>query len=244
LGFYFAEAPHWSNGSPPFRIEFFERDELRRQTRLRDEPLADGTPAFRTAHARLKLPNGRARSGRSTLPLILEIDANVARIGVDSATWASVGETVLYAVAQHWRLIAIDRALDELSAWARADVQTKSGLVSAIRPRRAKELRARRSALQQMILDLPDFEGSLTNPRGHFASGRSVQLYRKLCAWLGLAPRRRELDERVEVVESIYDSLAESLNHSQSLAFQIVLELAIVALLLLDVGFYLYGAIS
>ncbi len=95
-----------------------------------------------------------------------------------------------------------------------------------------------------MILDLPDFEGSLTNPRGHFPSGRSVQLYRKLCAWLGLARRRRELDERVEVVESIYDSLAESLNHSQSLAFQVVLELAIVALLLLDVGVYVYGAIS
>ncbi len=36
LGFYFAEAPNWSNGSPPFRVEFFDREDLKRQTRHRD----------------------------------------------------------------------------------------------------------------------------------------------------------------------------------------------------------------
>jgi hypothetical protein len=52
------------------------------------------------------------------------------------------------------------------------------------------------------------------------------------------------IDERIEVIESIFDSLTESLNHFQSLAFRIVLELIIVALLLLVVGLYFLDAIT
>jgi hypothetical protein len=108
--------------------------------------------------------------------------------------------------------------------------------------RRAHALGARRRTLQKLILDLPGYEGSLTNPRGHLPSKWAVVLYRRLCVWLGLNRQRLEIDERIEVVESIFDSLTEALYHSQSLAFQIVLELAIVALLLLDVGLYFFDA--
>ena len=190
--------------------------------------------------ARLKAAAGRARDpAKSHLPFVLEIDSNVARIGVDAVTWASVSETVLFAIAQFWRLDAIDRSLDDLSDWARTDLEKNTKFTKALTRRRASDLRAHRRALEKLILDLPDFEGSLTNPRRHLHSGRAVEMYRRLCACLDLYRRRREIDERIEVVESIFGSLAESLNHYQSLAFQIVLELAIVALLLLDVGLYL-----
>src|SRR5262249_29454752 len=149
---------------------------------------------------------------------------------------------VLFSVAQYWRLAAIDRALDEHSDWARTDLERSVGLTSLLIRRRTRELRTRRRALQKLILDLPDYEGSLTNPRGHLPSRPAVVLYRRLCISLGLNHRRREIDERIEVVESIFDSLTDSLNHSQSLAIQIVLELAIVALLLLDVGLYFFDA--
>jgi hypothetical protein len=176
--------------------------------------------------------------------MILEIDSNVARIGVDAATWASVNETVLFAVAQFWRLDAIDRALDVLSDWARNDLEKNTGVAKVLGRKRARDLRAHRRALEKLILDLPDYEGPLTNPRGYLPSGRPVALYRRLCSWLGLHRRRREIDERIEVIESIFDSLNESLNHVQSLAFQIVLELIIVAVLLLDVGLYFFDAIA
>jgi hypothetical protein len=176
--------------------------------------------------------------------LTLEINHEMAKIAVDAETWKSVGETVLLVVAQFWRFGAIDRMLDEFSDWAREDLAAPPGFRSVIRPRRARELRARYRTLQTLILDLPDFEAALTNPRGCLSPGRAISLYRALAARLGLNRWRQEIDERVEVVEAIYDSLAESLNHYQSLAFQIVLELVIVAVLLLDAGLFLADALA
>jgi hypothetical protein len=174
--------------------------------------------------------------------LSLEIDSNIARIGVDAATWEKFGEAVLFAVAQYWRFAAINRALDELTDWAHDDLERSIGFIRLLGRPRAHALGARRRTLQRLILDLPGYEGALTNPRGYLASKRAVVLYRRLCVRLGLNHQRREIDERIEVVESIFDSLMEAFYHSQSLAFQIVLELAIVALLLLDVGLYFFDA--
>jgi hypothetical protein len=244
LGFWFADATSWTTGPPRLRVEFLELDDRSLAKLIQVGLPRKDPPGCRTARARLKAPAVQGPARRRALPLTIEIDSNVARIGVDAQTWASVGQTVLLAVALHWRLEAIDRTLDELSAWARDDLERNFGFAHAIRPRRSRELRARRRLLERLILDLPDFEGFLTNPRGHLIDRRAVRRYRGLCAWLGLDSWRREIDERVEVVESIFGSLAESLNHFQSLAFQIAFELAIVVLLLLDVGLYFLDAIS
>jgi hypothetical protein len=176
--------------------------------------------------------------------LTLEINHERANIRVDRETWESVSEPVLLVVAQFWRFGAIDRKLDELSEWARQDLATTGGLRSVIRPQRARALRARCRTLQELILDLPDFEAALTNPRGCLAAGSAARLYRALAARLGLGRWRDEIDERIEVVEGIFESLAESLNHHQSLAFQIALELIIVAVLLLDAGLFLADALA
>jgi uncharacterized Rmd1/YagE family protein len=127
--------------------------------------------------------------------------------------------------------------------WARSDL-TKDGFISLIRRRRSRELHSHRRKLEALILDLPDFEVLLTNPRAGLAPGRPIRLYRALARQLSLDRRRRAIDERIEVIEAVLDSLADSLNHLQALAFQIALELAIVALLLLDVGLYLRDSLT
>jgi hypothetical protein len=244
FGFWFAEGPLWKAGAPRLTVEFFELDDRKNSNHSPHAPKGAVASTCRKAKARLRTSAGRARDRTREMPLTLEIDSNVARIGVDSGTWSSVRETVLFAVAQYWRLDAIDKALDDLSDWARNDLEKNVGFAKALGRGRARGLRAHRRALEKLILDLPDHEGPLTNPRRHLPSGRAVSLYRRLSAWLDLHRRRREIDERIEVVESIFNSLAESLNHFQAMAFQIVLELIIVALLLLDVGLYFVDAIA
>jgi hypothetical protein len=248
LGFWFAGAESWTASKPRLRVEFCELDEL-----IRPNPEHQGQPRDLGAAGRLELeqvrldvprPARRARASRASFPLILEIRDNTARIGVSAETWKSVGDTVLLVVAQFWRFGAIDRKLDELSEWARNDLIHTTGLRNTILPRRVRNLYARGRSLRSLILDLPDFEAALTNPRGWLASGPMVRLYRELASQLGLHRWRREIDERVEVVEAVFDSLAESLNHLQSLAYQVALELIIVAVLLLDAGLFLVDALA
>jgi len=246
LGFWFAAAEAWSTEVPRLRVEFCELDDLGRANFDRKGRSGTGSATCRTARARLKAPPlaGRSRARSASLPLTLEINQELATIAVDPATWESVGETVLLVIAQFWRFDSIDRKLDGLSSWARDDLAMAPGFRNMIRPRRARELRKHQRSLHALILDLPDFEAALTNPQGYLAPGRPVRLYRALAARLGLNRWRHEIDERIEVVEAIFDSLTESLNHLHSLAFQIALELIIVAVLLLDAGLFLADALA
>jgi hypothetical protein len=246
LGYWFAAAQSWKADAPRLKIEFCPAGEKDYGASTRDCRSRDGASSCRTVRARVKsaTTSGQARARRSTFPLTIEINHETARVGVDADTWESVQAPVLLAVAQFWRFGAIDRQLDELSDWARADLATTSGFRSVIRRRRARDLRAHWRTLQALILDLPDFEAALTNPRSCLAPGRSIRLYRALAARLGLDRWRREIDERIEVVEATFDSLVESLNHHQSLVFQVALELVIVAVLFLDAGLFLVDALA
>jgi hypothetical protein len=236
-GYWFASAGAWGTAARPLRVEISDvaeaaSPESQRESRSRP------TSGCRAQRAIIKFKPDLARAkSSSTNTVSIEIESNVARITVAAESWRGVSEPVLTVVAQLWRFLAIDRSLDELSAWARRDL-AKRGFRHVLGWRRSRELYARRRTLQLLILDLPDFELLATNPQAGLAPGRPVAIYRALARQLALDRRRRALDERVEVVEAIYDSLAESLNHYQSLAVQLVLELAIVTLLILDVGLY------
>jgi hypothetical protein len=246
LGYCFAAAPSWTSELPLLRVEFSDYGGQSKLASDRENSARTGASASRTVRTRLRLPApaGRGRTQQALLPLTLEINHEMARIGVDAETWESVRETVLLIVAQFWRFSAIDRQLDELSDWARRDLAATAGPRNLIWPRRARALRAQGRSLQALILDLPHFEAALTNPRGWLAAGPPVRLFRALATRLGLNRWRHEIDERIEVVEAVFDSLAESLNHHQSLAFHIALELVIVALLLLDVGLFLADVLA
>jgi hypothetical protein len=243
FGFWFAPAPSWQTPPPRFRVEFVAIDDTHSPRQRHAETIEQASSTGRAVGARRRAPAGRS-SRQSSLPLDLEIDSNIARISVDVDTWLRVGETVLFAVAQYWRFTAINRTLDELSEWSRRDLASNSRFLSVINRARSRQLRALRRSLQTIILDLPLFEGPLTNPHGHCSSSRAVRLYRRLCRRLELGRFRREIDERIEVVETVLDSLSASLDHYQALAFQIALELIIVAVLLLDVGLYFVAALS
>jgi hypothetical protein len=243
LGFRFADDLSGLTPLAPLRVEIVGRDEPDRGAGECERRNSEETAKHQRSGAKLELAGEGVRGTGSPLLLYLEIDANTARVEVDAEVWSSVSETVLLVVAQFWRFHAIDRALDELTEWAHGDLENGE-LLSLIRRRRTRELHERRRKLQALILDLPDFERLLTNPRAHLARGRPVRIYRALSAQLGLGRWRRAIDERVEVVEAVFDSLAESLNHLQGMVSQIVLELVIVAVLLLDVGLYLLDAVA
>ncbi len=157
----------------------------------------------------------------------------------------SVGETVLLVVAQFWRFGAIDRKLDELSDWSRHDLARAVGFRNAIRRQRSRRA-ARSPTITTSTHPRPArFRGRTRQTRGVTSprDARSVFIA-ALAARLGLDRWRHEIDERIEVVEAIFNSLTESLNHLQSLAFQVALELIIIAVLLLDAGLFLADALA
>jgi hypothetical protein len=244
LGYWFAAAGSWATGLAPLRVEILDLAELDAGNRAVATEVMDGAAPKGGCRVQLDLPAGRGRSNEPSLPcrLALEIDAGTAhaRVGVDAGAWSSISEPVLLVIAQFWRFHAIDRLLDELTDGARGDLEN-TGLKRLIHWRRTRALHARRRSFQALLLDLPDFEGPLTNPRGYLDPGRPVRIFRALAAQLGLDRWRDVLDERAEVVEAVLDSLVESLHHVQALAIQIVLELIIVAVLLFDVGLYFLG---
>src|SRR5262249_4848232 len=133
FGYWFAESPSWATEPPRLTVEFFELDQRERTNDVHHVRVSESTTAWRTIRPGPKPTAGRARSREAFLPMSLEIDSNVARIGVGSATWEKVGETVLFAVAQYWRFAAISRVLDELSDWARSDLERNSGFMRALR---------------------------------------------------------------------------------------------------------------
>jgi hypothetical protein len=246
MGFWFAPAGSWAPGVAPLRVEVMGADELARGNPHGEAQGQDSADLARIHRARLELParRGRGTGAPSSAPgsLNLEIDARTARVGVDASTWPSVASAVLLVIAQYWRLLAIERALVDLNDWARDDIEeTQGARQGVLRRRRSSQLQTRRRQLQAIILDLPRFEGPLTDPGSYLPQGRPVRIYRALAARLGLGRRRRLIDEQVEVIEAVLDSLVDSLDHSQALLFQVVLELIIVAVLLLDIVLHFLG---
>jgi hypothetical protein len=243
MGFWFAAPESWGTVVPPLRIEFFNPEEQDSHSLSSKRHSPDAGPTCSSYQARLRLTDKRTNSTGLSSLLIIDIDSYEARISVTPDAWTRVSEAVLLIVAQHWRFLVIDELLDEITAWVHRDLR-ECGFVNLIRRRRSRKLRAHRCTLQGLILDLPDFELLLTNPRASLPPGCPIRLYRALATQLGLKQQRRAIDERVEVVEAVLDALVDSLNHLQSLALQIVLELAIVTLLLIDVGLYLWGFLA
>jgi hypothetical protein len=243
LGFWFAASASWGTISAPLLLQVFDPAEEDQWTYDGNDGSTHTDRMRRPFQARVKLDDNEAKASSSPSLLRIELAEYTARITVAAASWSSVSDVVLIIVAQYWRFLAISRLLDELADWVHSDLR-RSGFVNLIRRHRSRLLEVHRRKLQALILDLPDFELYLTNPKAGLPPGRSMQLYRGLVRQLGLNGQRRVIDERVEVIEAILDSSTESLNHLKALTFQIVLELAIVALLFLDVGLYLWDSIS
>ena len=225
LGFWLAPAERWAT-PPALRVEI---DDSGIETRRTEAPSDGGR-----MHARILVPT-RNRRGEASRTVTLEVDEHVARVAVAPDLWPDVHEAVLLAIAQHWRLGTLDRTLRALAESARRQVGgTGFARSREMLPWGGRRVYESRRRLHELLLDLPDAVGPLTNPRGYLGSETSLRVFRALAARLAL-PRRRELiDERVEVVEAVVDAQVESRRYSQGLVVQLALETLILVVLIGD----------
>ncbi len=172
--------------------------------------------------------------------LELAIVHDCAYVVVDPSAWASVADPVLLTIALCWRLSALVEQLDQLADWSR-NACSLPGESLFRGPQRRDELGVRLRALRRLVLDLPCFEGPLIDPRGYFGSVRPARLFQALVKRLGLDSWRALIDERVEIVEAVLESLAEERRHHAALTCEIVLEVLILIALLADIAINVFA---
>lgn len=219
-GFGFVELPEGASWTG-LRVEILRPKDLR-VGEPRDSAITAPSNGGRILPTVMLRPDGnRARSCVPRSGLILEVAPDLARIQVDDQAWELVSAPVLLAISQCWRFSELDRRLDELCTWAR-ETSTRRGTVGRL------------ESFQQLLLELPSFEGPLTDPRGYFATIREARLYRSLARALGLPTWRAFSDERIEAVEAALSHLAEERRLRVSMTAALVLEVLILVVLLAD----------
>ena len=170
MGFWFAPAEDWAS-PPPYRLELAPsrrpgamiRAGAGTRRRRRDVACA----LSRWGPDSPGRPAGRPR-------MALEVASRSARIEVDEAAWPEAREAGLLAVATCWRLEALDGALDRLTDDARMMLGRRGRTGPAAAGRRGPSWRALHHDGQALILELPEFEGPLTDP-ARFVPSREMR---------------------------------------------------------------------
>jgi hypothetical protein len=223
MGFWIAPAEDWAS-PPPYRLEVASTPRPGAMIHA-----GNGVPGVAEGRCLRAVVAAGRRSGASpeeASGLALEVAGRSARIVFDEAAWPEAREAGLLAVATAWRLEAIDGALDRLTDHAR--------------PMLGRRGRPSWPALHRdahaLILDLPEFEGPLTDPASFVRTREAARVYRRLCRRLGLLAWRDRIDERVEVLEGLLATHAARREHRQAIALQVALEVLIIALLAADVA--------
>jgi hypothetical protein len=168
--------------------------------------------------------------------LILVLSPTSAQVHATPAAWQAVAEPVLLAICQYWRFAAVDAELDRLTALAHGDIghAAMPGL-SSLRDRRrladvARDVRA-------LLVDLPHFEGPLTDPLPYLSTERAGQTFETLAEKLHLEEWCELIDERAEAVEDTYEAVTEKLFEYKNFAAEALLEVLIVVILLAELAF-------
>ena len=203
-----------------------------RRRRGSSPPLAEGRDPARRAQAGSSPPRGR---------LDVQVGRGSAQVIAAHADWSDpdTAEAVILAVAQCWRLQALEHALDELTARARGDL----GSGGASRPRRlvAATSRGPRARLRAAgagarparLRRAPDRPARLP-----VEARRSARLFRALTRRLGLHDWRNLIDERVEALRGGAAAEVEALRHAELFTCEIALEALILAALIADIAFH------
>jgi hypothetical protein len=186
---------------------------------------------------RLKAP------GSGDGDLTLTVGPAGARISASPTTWKVLAEPVLLAICQYWRFAAIDAEIGRLTQLARGDMDHSNmpGIGSlrahGVLVQRARDVRA-------LLLDLPHFEGPLTDPLPYCSSEQAAKAYETLAEKLDLEDWCELIDERAEAVEDAYEALTEKLFEFKNFAWEAVLEGLIIVILLAELGVALYEAFA
>lgn len=182
---------------------------------------------------RLKGPDGE---------LVLTIGGSTARVVASDATWDAMSEPVLLAACVYWRFQAIDAEIDRLTVEAENDLAHATMAVPSSLWNR-KRLLGHARAVRAVMIDLPHFEGPLTDPYPYLSSDRAVQTFRTLAEKLHLEEWGESIDDRAEAVEDIYASVTEKLNEFRNFAVGSILEVTIIVILLAELMIRTYDTL-
>lgn len=169
--------------------------------------------------------------------LAIELDRGRARLAIEPSAWSACTAPVLLAISIGWRLAEIERRLVELSEWS--GEQLGPGRTRWLGGSSGKELDRRHREIKALVLDLPCCEGALDDAGAFFGSRDERRLFRRLVRRLGLDRWRTRVDERVEIVEAVVDSLVDGRRHRQGLRYAVILESLILAALVADIAIHL-----
>jgi hypothetical protein len=229
MGYWFVEAAEPTMGSAHLVTVLKPEEPIARAS------IPDVSRAARPQRSgHLGSQNHQGKPLISEAGLTLEILPDSALVVISERDWLELAGVVLTTVAQSWRFFAIEARLDIIEHWSRQNLVNRSTIGHLLARRRRRAFRAKERELQRLILNLPRFEGPLTDPTGSFAAAAPTRLYRRLNRALGLDSWRNHIDERVEVLEAAFATAAER----QSSRDHILLEILIIAAILCDLAFH------
>ena len=196
-------------------------------------PLPAGTSRRPEQTVRLKSPHV------SDGELILRIGPAGARIVTSEAAWKTLSEPVLLAIGLYWRFQAIEETLDRLTESARGDLghATMPGLATLKEQDRLNDL-AR--SIRALVVDLPHFQGPLTDAFPYCSTELSAQTFEALAEKLHFEEWSERIDERAEAVEDTYEVIGEKLLEFKNFMWEAILEVLIVVILLAEIVLTLY----
>jgi hypothetical protein len=198
---------------------------------------ADGQPTS-TDTAGLAKPGGRpvqtvrvkaVNTGDGDL--FLTVGPAGAQVVASDAAWQTLSEPVLLAVCQYWRFCAVDVEIDRLTELAYADIGPAT-MPSPAALRDRQRLAANAQAVRALLVELPHFEGPLTDSLSFVSSERSAQVYENLVEKLRLEEWCEAIDERAEAIEDTYEAVTEKLFEYRNFAWEALLETVIIVILL------------
>ena len=167
--------------------------------------------------------------------LVLKVGPSDVQIVATDAAWKALSEPVLLAIGVYWRFLAIEDELDRLTEQAHADLDHATMPAGPTwNDRRGVVARAR--AARALLLDLPHFEGPLTDPFPYCSTERAAQTFANLAEKLRLEEWCELIDERAEAIEDTYEAATEKLMEFRHFVYEAILEILIVVILLAELG--------
>jgi hypothetical protein len=231
MGFWLTEVPEIVAESTvsPYLIRFESPSTAAAQAAMETSPAAAVKPRRPDQTVRLKPPH--AGDGE----LVLKLSTAGVRIITTDAAWKALSEPVLLAIGIYWRFLAIEEELDRLTEQAHADVDHAT-MPGGPTWKDRRGLIARARAVRAFILDLPHFQGPITDPFPYCSTERSAQTFAGLAEKLHLEMWCELIDERVEVIEDAYEVATEKLMEFRHFVYEAGLEVLIVLILLGELG--------
>ncbi|HEV3122537.1 MAG TPA: hypothetical protein VGY53_11570, partial [Isosphaeraceae bacterium] len=171
--------------------------------------------------------------------LVVTIDPSGALVVGTEAAWQNLAEGVQLAVCQYWRFCEVDAEIDRITELAHAELghATMVGFSSL---RKSRTLIANAHAVRSLMVDLPHFEGPITSALAYCSTTKAAEVYELMAERLELEDWCDLIDERVETIEDTYESVTEKLLELRNFAWEAVLEVLIIVILLAELVFNIF----